>query len=107
MYEYKCKIERVVDGDTVWANVDLGFYAHVRVPLRLEGVNAPELDTPAGEAARAYLIELVARSDSATVRTRKTEKYGRWLAVLWLPGEQLPVNQLMLDAGHAQPYRVR
>jgi hypothetical protein len=57
-YAYAAKVERVVDGDTLWVVVDLGFKAAVREKLRLRGINTPELGTPlprrqAGEGEKA------------------------------------------------------
>ena len=89
MYEYRARITRVIDGDTVEAEIDLGFHVTLTVTLRLAGINAPETrgkERPRGLAATRYLESLL--DDLAgdmrvlTVRTRKdvTEKYGRYLA---------------------------
>ena len=45
MFKYNAKVERVVDGDTVDAMVDLGFSTHKKVRIRMMGINAPESRT--------------------------------------------------------------
>lgn len=85
MYRYAAKLIRVVDGDTVWMDVDLGFTVHVSICFRLLGINAPELyGTPgtAGKDAKARLESLLAQG-ALSLRSEKplkTDKYGRWLA---------------------------
>jgi len=103
MYEYAATILRVVDGDTVHAEVDLGLDIRVRVTLRLAGINAPEIGTPEGIAAKAWLVDQLG-SGSLVVRTVKDrrEKFGRYLATLLVDGRDL--NQAMIDAGHAVAY---
>lgn len=103
MYEYRALILRVVDGDTVHADVDLGFDAHQRMTLRLAGINAPEMGTPEGVAAKQWLADalLGAHAGPLTIRTVKDrrEKYGRYLATLYVNGVDL--NEAMVAAGHA------
>jgi len=84
MYEYKAKLVSVVDGDTVRVDVDLGLNIHTYLTLRLAGINAPELGTPEGVAAKAYLVAATG-DGSLVIRTVKDrrEKYGRYLAHLW------------------------
>ena len=45
MYKYNAKLDRVVDGDTVDALVDLGFDTWKKVRIRMHGMNAPESRT--------------------------------------------------------------
>ena len=106
MYEYRAAIIRVVDGDSLHAEVDLGFDVRMRMKLRLAGVNAPEMNTLEGKTARGYLIELFGTLPAAvTLRTEKDrqEKYGRYLAWIHLPDGR-SVNELLLATGHAIPY---
>lgn len=102
---YAGTIDRVVDGDTLDVDLDLGCTVHVRVPLRLEHINAPEHGTPAGDAATAYLRGLLPVGRLVTVETRRTEKYGRRLAVVHLDdGDPATVNERIVSTGHAVPY---
>lgn len=103
MYEYRATILRVVDGDTVHAEVDLGMDIRVRATLRLAGINAPEIGTPTGVAARAFLAERLGLGALVIRTTRdRREKFGRYLATL-LVGD-LNLNEAMVAAGHAVPY---
>lgn len=110
MYEYRARITRVIDGDTVEAEIDLGFHVTLSVTLRLDGINAPETrgaERPRGLAATRYLEalldDLAGDTRLLTVRTRKdsTEKYGRYLAEL-IAGD-VNLNQALVAAGHAVP----
>ena len=115
LFRYRADLASVHDGDTVTLDLDLGLRVRVRVTARLYGpdpdgrvgLDAPELNTPEGVAARDWLAarlagaELVAR----TVADR-TEKFGRWLVVLFArrAGSMWAnVNAELLAAGHAKP----
>jgi micrococcal nuclease len=107
MYEYRAKIERVVDGDTVVVTVDLGFSIRSKMVLRLYGINAPELvgDPGPGRASKEFLVSLVEGRD-VTIRTYKDkgDKYGRILAELFCDGDAESVNRQMIRAGFAVEY---
>lgn len=112
MYEYRAKIIRVIDGDTVEADLDLGCDVHVNLGLRLVGINAPEHGSAQGDAATEAMRRIIAAyavDGLLVVRTVKdqTEKYGRYLATLvgWHEnGEEADLNQRMIELGHAVPY---
>lgn len=123
MYEYAAQVVKVVDGDTINVEVDLGFDIDFGMPLRFAGINAPEHGTPEGDAATAYLTQLLqvmpntgttTNFQPLTIRTVKDhkEKYGRYLAYIFVGpppgGAPAPllgsINQAMLDSGHAVPY---
>ena len=103
MYEYAALIVRVVDGDTVHADVDLGLDVHIGITFRLAGINAPEISTHEGVNAKRYLTDLI-EGKSITVQTLKDkrEKYGRYLGVLISGG--IVVNDLLVSLGLAVPY---
>jgi micrococcal nuclease len=104
VYEYNARVIRIVDGDTVHLEVDLGFDVKRRDSFRLFGINAPEHGTAEGEAATAYLKTLIKVDDVIMLRTRKDkrEKYGRYLAQLAVAG--IDVNANMIESGHAVAY---
>ena len=117
MYEYNAKVVAVIDGDTVTLDVDLGFGVRRIDKFRLYGpdsdapmgINAPEMNTPEGKAARQFLVSLIGES-IVMVRTVKDrrEKYGRYLAVIFtcgIDGRPTNINQLMVDSGHAKLQR--
>ena len=86
MYEYRAKIKRVVDGDTVDFIVDLGFSVHITIRTRLLGVDTPERGhedwaKATSECQRLLLSVAESNGDSdwVKIKTGKTGKYGRWL----------------------------
>ena len=92
MYTYAAKLIEVVDGDTVDLLIDLGFGVHVKERCRLYGIDAPEMPTEAGRNAKSRLESLIgAATGDLHVQTikmprrpkEKTDKYGRYLAVLY------------------------
>ena len=129
MYTYQAKLIEIIDGDTVDLLIDLGFGVHVRERCRLYGIDAPEMPTEAGKAAKAYLESLLgAATGELYVATRKmarkpkerTDKYGRYLAVLYdgissmeedeenAAEQKIPnmlwssINRRMVQMGHAK-----
>ena len=103
LYTYEAAVERVVDGDTLLVEVDLGFDTRVREYLRLRGIDAPELATPEGYKARAFVERELRKAPGIILRSYRAEKYGRYLADVFLPSGPC-LNQLLLDEGHAVPY---
>ncbi|MBI5802580.1 MAG: thermonuclease family protein [Verrucomicrobia bacterium] len=110
LFQYRARVTSVYDGDTCTAEIDLGLGVWVRgEKLRLHRINTPELhgaDDAKGKAARDHLKTLVEGKDVLlqTIKDRR-EKYGRYLAEIWLeqPGAPtLNVNDAMVAAGHAR-----
>ena len=65
MYIYNAKCIKVVDGDTIDAQIDLGFDTHKVIRIRLVGINAPESRTrdleekTRGLAAKQFVIDIL------------------------------------------------
>jgi micrococcal nuclease len=101
MYQYRAKIIHVVDGDTVDATLELGFYLTATLRLRLLGVDTPEmhgLGRPAGVAARQFVEgELLGRD--VVLETAKSDAFGRWLCRVLVDG--VDFNRRLIDEGHA------
>lgn len=109
-FDYNAKLERVVDGDTVWLDVDLGFGLHAHFDFRLYGINTPEVigaTRTAGLAAKAEIERLLALG-TLRIETFKSDKYGRWLAKLYVkkPGVEAEtcINDALVQGKFAQPY---
>jgi endonuclease YncB( thermonuclease family) len=102
--EYPATVLRVIDGDTVEVRIDLGFGLSLVEPVRLAGIDAPEMSTPAGPLARRALTNFLPMSTAATLRTGAAErdKYGRVLGDLLVAGRSAGQEQLL--RGHARPY---
>jgi endonuclease YncB( thermonuclease family) len=113
-YVYPAAVERVVDGDTLWVWLDLGFGDLARQNLRLRGIDAPEMNTSEGRSCRSYVVDCIAGCDRIVVSTSRPDKFGRYLADLfYLPGETDAemirakgtfLNQQLLDEGLAKRY---
>ncbi|MDA8870352.1 thermonuclease family protein [Rhizobiaceae bacterium] len=107
LYAYAAHITEVYDGDTVTANVDLGFKTwRMDEKLRLYGIDAPEMrgaEREAGLVSRDALRAKILERD-VTICTYKdtTGKYGRYLADIYLGDEN--VNAWLIAEGFAEPY---
>lgn len=76
LWFYRAALVRVIDADTLAILVDVGFGARYEAAIRIAGIDAPELGTPEGEAARLFLLRLLDLADAGRwpllVRTQKT-----------------------------------
>lgn len=106
VYSYHAVIMRVVDGDTVDLEVDLGFHNKTKIRTRVYGVNAPEVSTDAGKVARDRTREYLPIGSPVTVQTYKDpgDKYGRWLAVIYKVGSSDSLGEWLIKEGLAVPY---
>ena len=124
-WEYAGTVVRVVDGDTVVLRltktfvqeIDFGFFVKdsmaltksAEIDFRLMGINAPEKSGATksrGEASKKALEELLAQG-SIRVTSYKPDKYGRWLADLYVTPAGKPefhVNAKLIELGHAVPW---
>lgn len=105
-YEYRhAEVVRVIDGDSVVLDIDMGNNVWWTGSFRLVGIDTPERGQAGFTEAKEFLIGLLA-AGLARVLTHKPDKYGRWLADLWVPtdGGELHVNRLMVVEGHAAEY---
>ena len=110
MYEYKCKLVKVVDGDTVDVDIDLGFGVWLQNQrIRMYGIDAPESRTSNkvekvyGMAAKDFVIKWTNAGD-LVLKTFKDGKgkYGRILGELWY--NDVNINQRMIEEHHAVKY---
>ena len=111
MHQYTIKkINRVIDGDTIDVDIDLGFWVTVSFKVRLKGIDAAETKTKdlaektEGLAAKEWLKKELAREGEWIIETEKQDKYGRILGTLYLVGDPVTLNERMLNDGIAKPY---
>tara|TARA_B100001287_G_C22249659_1_gene329820 strand:- start:5 stop:373 length:369 start_codon:yes stop_codon:yes gene_type:complete len=113
LYNYRAKLDRVVDGDTVDALVDLGFDTWKKVRIRMMGINAPESRTrdkeekKKGKAATKYLQNLLKSHNSVFIlKSHGVGKFGRCLGEILFEDAswKLSANQMMINEGHAVEY---
>jgi len=109
VYEYNCKVKRVVDGDTVDVLIDLGFDIAYASRVRLYGIDTPESRTrDKDEKARGFISKDFLKSwldkGSVVIRTRKDKKgkFGRILGEMIV--DDININELMIEEHHAVKY---
>jgi len=95
------QVSFVTDGDTLWVRPDAGGPPR---KLRLDGIDAPEICQPGGEAAREVLMQRVLHQQ-VEVTIRRDDDYGRGLARIQFNGHDLGAQ--MVQAGQAWSYRWR
>lgn len=102
-HEYDAAVIRVIDGDTIALDIDLGFYVHVKMSCRLVGINARELHSPGGEPARLHLESLAPPGTQVLINTVKSDKFaGRFDAIVVSPATRPnSVNNQMVKDGYA------
>ena len=117
MYEYKCKILRVIDGDTADVDIDLGFGVWLRKQrIRFAGIDTPEsrtrdlVEKKYGIAAKAYVQSYLPDGSDQTLVTVKDAKgkYGRILGKFWVFDSKTDawrmLNDMMIEAHMAVEY---
>lgn len=117
MYEYRCKVIRVIDGDTVDVDIDLGFDIIIKGErVRIMGIDTPEsrtrdkVEKKFGLASKARLKELIGGKSGPILKTqinRKGEdmrgKFGRILGDFVTDDGRL-VTDILVEEGHAVAY---
>lgn len=106
-------MHKVVDGDTIDVDIDLGFNVSFYQRVRLAGIDTPESRTTdkyekeLGLEVKKKLGEYLANATDVVIRTEKpdsTEKYGRILGWLYLDGAEKSVNETLIAGGYAWEY---
>ncbi|MBU0468469.1 MAG: thermonuclease family protein [Candidatus Omnitrophica bacterium] len=115
VYTYCARVIRVVDGDTLDVNIDVGFGIWLHERLRLKSINAPEAMTNAGKYSKQFLAKYLSKCPNIIIRTSKEGMYGRWLADVFalkncidpykIAAEGEYLNQTLLDEGLAEVYK--
>jgi micrococcal nuclease len=104
-YKYNCILLKVIDGDTVDCEVDLGFHVHVVERFRLADINAAEMNSGDPKAKEAKSFLQVHVGSTLIVESRKSDKYGRFLGTFWFPNDpSKSINDEMIELGLAVPY---
>ncbi len=114
MFEYYVKkVSKIVDGDTIDVDIDLGFDISFSSRVRLAGIDTPEsrtsdkLEKSLGLESKAYLKSAIEAAKTVVIKTEKmdsSEKYGRILGWVFLDGSDVSINQKMIDDGYAWGY---
>jgi len=114
MFEYYVKkVSKVVDGDTIDVDIDLGFDISFSSRVRLAGIDTPEsrttdkVEKTLGLESKEYLKKAIDASKTVVIKTEKmdsSEKYGRILGWVFLDGSEVSINQKMINEGYAWGY---
>jgi len=129
-YVYKAKLVRVIDGDIIDVDIDLGFHMTTRQRLRLAEIDTLKLmsrnpnERIAARQAKTFILKELSGDvldlpdllDSREgwraylqVQTSKSDSFGRYLAIVWyrwnLDDEWTNLNEELLDRGFAKPYK--
>jgi micrococcal nuclease len=110
MYEYNCKIVRVIDGDSIILDIDLGFSHWIHnESIRLYGIDTPECRTrdaeekAAGLLAKEFVEDALHVGGTYTLTTREKGKFGRYLGVIML-SDKTSINAALVSEHLAVPY---
>ena len=113
-YIYRIRsIHKVVDGDTIDADIDLGFDISLTKRIRLAGVDTPESRTKdeyekkLGLESKEWLKNRLQFAKDIIIKTElpdSTEKYGRIIGHLFINNESTSLNEQMIDEGYALAY---
>tara|TARA_B100000927_G_scaffold232796_1_gene192968 strand:- start:44 stop:505 length:462 start_codon:yes stop_codon:yes gene_type:complete len=117
MYEYRCKVIKVIDGDTVDVDIDLGFDILLRDErVRIMGIDTPEsrtrdkVEKKFGLASKARLKELIGGKSGPILKTQINKKgedmrgkFGRILGDFVTEDGRM-VTDILVEEGHAVAY---
>ena len=112
MYEYKATVKRLIDGDSIILDIDLGFYMFMNeTKIRLYGLDTPEMTSEdpllrlQAVLATRYLFDNLQVGEKVTIKTvlDKREKYGRLLATI-ITKEGLNINEGLIQNKLAVSY---
>lgn len=114
MYQYRAKLKRVVDGDTIDLIIDVGFKLTTSQRIRLKGINTPEIwrqkkdseEFKKGMEAKDYVISrFQINSDTCIVKTEKdTGMYGRYIGTIFFDDSNESLNDELLRKELAKKY---
>ena len=113
-YIYRIKsVTKVVDGDTIDADIDLGFDISLTKRIRLAGIDTPESRTTnvkekaMGLESKEWLKKTLEGAKDILIKTElpdSTEKYGRIIGHLFINGQETSLNNQMIAEGYALAY---
>ena len=110
MYRYKVSVVKVVDGDTVDVDIDLGFgMSYKKQRVRMLGIDTPEsrtrdlVEKKFGKASKKHLKSIL-ESGGIQLVSHDKGKFGRILGELFIGDSSYSINQQMIDEHHAVAY---
>jgi len=111
MYEYYCEVTRIVDGDTLDVDIDLGFSTKLtKQRIRMLGIDTPESRTrdleekSRGLLSKKFLMNLCPVGSKIKLVSHGKGKFGRILGEIFIHQGVLSINKYMCDEGYAVEY---
>jgi micrococcal nuclease len=112
MYEYKCTVVKIIDGDTVDVDIDLGFDVWLKKQrIRLYGVDTPEsrtrdkVEKVFGLLAKDFVSDRLPIGSKQVLRTKKDDSRGKFGRILGeFVHKKSTINQLLVDTHNAVAY---
>lgn len=112
MFKYKAKLIKVIEGDTVDADIDLGFDISIRQRIKLYGIVTPNPrskdlnEQEKAIAVKSKLIELLNKEFIVETVHNRRGKYGRTMGIIYVEYEEelVNLNQLLIELGLAQEH---
>lgn len=112
MYEYKAKLDRVIDGDTLDLVIDIGFKMTTNQRIRLAHIDTPEIfrvkhdseEYKKGIEAKHHVEKRLAdNQNEMKIQTYKSPgKYGRYIGIIWLRDSDISLNEELVQKGYAK-----
>lgn len=107
LYIFRAVCNKILDGDTIVVDVDLGFRLKISNQLlRIKGINAPEKDTSEGVLSKAALEEYLPIGTELVFKSleKDKDKFGRLLGDVYKISEEQSVSEYMICVGMAKPW---
>ena len=103
-YEYNMiDLDRLIDGDTLWVVLDLGFNLQYKAELRLDGIDTPEKNTHEGMIVKQKVLNWL-KDKRLKVVSKELDKYGRSLSEVIDIDKNQSLNSYLLENGFARKY---
>ncbi len=93
-YTYKAYVLEIIDGDTLWVNIDLGFDSWTTQKLRLKGINTKAIETAEGQSAKKYMQSRLKGCEFIVVKTYWRDKFSRYLADIYYKKGEVDLYKL-------------
>jgi len=109
MYEYQAEVIRIIDGDTIVLNIDLGYHLSWKVSCRLYGINCPELRSKDSQeriqakAAKDFTAQELPIGSTVLIASQELDKYGRPLVDIFYGDRHL--NFELVNNNYATIYK--
>ena len=111
MYQYNCTVTRIIDGDTLDVDIDLGFSVKlIKQRIRMMGIDTPESRTrnleekKRGLISKQYLLDTCPIGSTIRLVSHHKGKFGRILGSIYTDASEQSINKIMCDEGFAVEY---